>query len=75
MNDLPTLDMTAVTREALGGLKSRAWSLEYLCSGVTFKWAGYATTQQDADQQARQHLDQYANFSPKSAQLIAALEV
>lgn len=73
---LPSLDMAAVAAQALGTQpKPRAWSLEYLCDGILFKWAGYAATQGEADQKAREYLDMYLSFSKERAQLSAALEV
>lgn len=71
------LDMQAVTREALGDVpKLRAWSLEYLSAGITFKWAGKAYTRNAADFLAREKLHElYASFSKTGAQLVAAVEI
>lgn len=74
--DLPPLDMTKIAAQALGTApKLRAWSLEYLSEGITFRWAGYAQDQQQADWIAREVLDMYSAFSRSRAQLVAAIEV
>ena len=75
--NIPPLDMTKIAAQALGTApKLRAWSLEYLSEGITFKWAGYGETQQAADRKARQELhDLYPAYSRHRAQLVAAIEV
>lgn len=75
--EIPPLDMDAVTREALGDVpRLRAWSLDYLSGGITFKWSGRAYTQNAADFLAREKLgDLYESFSKTGAQLVAAVEI
>lgn len=76
MSAAAPLDMTMVTAQALGTQpKLRAWSLEYLSDGITFKWCGYAQDKAQADWIGREVLDMYPAFSRSRAQLVAALEV
>ncbi len=70
-----TLDMLAVTRQALGG-KVPTWQLEYLCDGQPFYWRGLALHQGQADTLARLEIaDANGFFVSDKARLVACCEV
>lgn len=74
-DDIPVipLDMDAIYSAAKN---VKIWDLEFECDGITFKWAGKASSRAAAELKARAEMSDLShNFHRYAARLVAALEM
>jgi hypothetical protein len=70
-----TIDMDAVTREALKG-KPRRWHVQFDCEGLVFNWEGEADSQGLAIIKAQNDLSQqFATFHRFDSRAVVCVEM